>query len=86
MEFYFFSILKVALKGFFLKISLRFIHFWSMEKHVKVYSGCKGIEANELDCSLQVNEFEFQSPCYIQLRTNDLGKCTNPLFNPLTID
>ena len=37
-----------------------------------------------LNCSLEVNEFELQSRCYIYFRTNTLEKVWNLHQNPLT--
>ena len=35
--------------------------------------------ANMLDCNLEVNEFELQSPHYVSFRTNTLEKDISPL-------
>ena len=39
------------------------------------------VVANILDCDIVVNEFEFQSLCHINFRTNIYGKDMNPLIS-----
>ena len=42
----------------------------------------RDVEANVLDCVLEVSEFEPQSRYYVHIQTNTLGKGMNLLIHP----
>ena len=41
--------------------------------------------AKELDCDLEVSEFELQSQYYVHFRTNTFRKGMNPHIHPQTM-
>ena len=43
----------------------------------------RGVMANALDCSLDVDEFKLQLLCYVQFQNNVFGKGMNPLISPI---
>ena len=54
---------------------------WNVFKYYVGGGNLRGTEANVLDCSLEVNEFELHSRYYIHFRTkNSQGKYKIPLW------
>ena len=39
-----------------------------------------GVMVKELECALDLSEFEIQSGFYVHFSTNPIGKCMNPLI------
>ena len=62
------------------------VYSYIATKQVQKKGKDRGVEANVLDCSNIVSEFELHSRYYVHFETNTLWKYMNPLICPLKSD
>ena len=66
---------------FALNYCIRLLCNWSFHFYRGRWSP-HGVMVKAMDCGIVVSEFVLQSRYYVHFRTNNLGKCMNPLILP----